>query len=147
MDLTTVALIIVIIGVILVIIEALNPGAFMIIPGVVMVIIGCIGLAIEDFLTSVYMPVVAIVLTLVVTLATVKLYRFISQPTAPETSVADALLEKEGVVTVTTNPTDLKGKVKIGFEIWSAVSDEPIDVGENIIVEAVEGVHVKVRRK
>lgn len=147
METATIALIVLIIGVLLIIAEALNPGAFMVIPGVVMVIIGSIGFAMPDFMTSIAMPVTAVVTTLIVTLVTVKLYRYIAKPSPPETSVSDALLGRDAVVTATTRSTDLKGKVKIGYEVWSAVSDEPIEAGENVTVEAVEGVHVKVKRK
>ena len=40
----------------------------------------------------------------------------------------------------------MKGKVKIGGDLWSATSDEPIEEGTEVIVESSEGVHVHVRR-
>ena len=39
---------------------------------------------------------------------------------------------------------NIKGKVKIGSEIWSARSLEPIDEGKSVIVVSAEGVHVVV---
>ena len=39
-----------------------------------------------------------------------------------------------------------ENKVKIGTDLWSAVSDEPIEVGTEVIVDSSEGVHVHVRR-
>lgn len=40
----------------------------------------------------------------------------------------------------------MKGKVRIGSDIWSATSDEPLEEGIEVIVENSEGVHVHVRR-
>ena len=69
------ALIIIIVGAVLILIEALNPGAFVIIPGTVLVIVGAIGYAVPDFLISIYSPIVAVALALPVTLITIKLYQ------------------------------------------------------------------------
>jgi membrane-bound serine protease (ClpP class) len=38
------------------------------------------------------------------------------------------------------------GSVMVHGEIWSAWSEEPVDVGEKIVVEAVNGLHLKVRK-
>ena len=40
----------------------------------------------------------------------------------------------------------MKGKVKIDSDVWSATSDEPIAIGEEVTVDRSEGVHVHVRR-
>ena len=53
MEATTVALIIVIIGALLILAEAMNPGAFMVIPGTVLVIVGIVGFIVPDFLFSI----------------------------------------------------------------------------------------------
>ena len=63
--------------------------------------------------------------------------------------VSKAYLEmagKEGTVTVATEVGNMKGKVRIGSDTWSATSDEPIAAGETVVVESSEGVHVHVRR-
>ena len=141
------ALIIIIVGAVLILIEALNPGAFFIIPGTVLVIVGAIGYAVPDFLFSIYSPIVAVVLALPVTLITIKLYQVLAKPVPPTTTVTDSLVGKKGKVITATDPNSLKGKVRIGMDIWSANSEEPIGEGEQVEVVAAEGVHITVVRR
>lgn len=47
----------------------------------------------------------------------------------------------------TTDITGEGGQVSIRGEIWSAVSDEPIQKGDNIVVVSVSGLILKVRKK
>ena len=143
----TVALIIIIVGAVMILIEAMNPGAFFIIPGTVLVIVGAIGYAVPDFLFSIYSPIVAVVLALPVTLITIKLYQILAKPVPPTTTVTDSLVGKRGKVITATDPNSLKGKVRIGMDIWSANSEEPIDEGEQVEVVAAEGVHITVVRR
>jgi len=147
MDAATVSLIIIIIGAIFILIEALSPGIFAVIPGTVLVIVGIIGYAVPDFLFSIYSPLVAIAIALPLTLITIKMYQVLAKPVPPTTTVTDSLIGKKGKVTVETAPNSLKGKVRIGMDIWSADSDETIGVGETVEVIAAEGVHVTVRKK
>ena len=147
MEAATVALIIIVIGALLILAEALNPGAFLVIPGSVLVIVGIIGFAVPDFLFSIYSPLTAILVAIPATLITIRLYQRLAEPVPPTTSVSDSLIGKEGKVTVRTGPDDLKGKVKIGMEVWSANSDEEIEEGESVVVIAAEGVHITVKRK
>ena len=143
----TVALIIIIVGAVMILIEAKNPGAFFIIPGTVLVIVGAIGYAVPDFLFSIYSPIVAVVLALPVTLITIKLYQILAKPVPPTTTVTDSLVGKKGKVITATDPNSLKGKVRIGMDIWSANSEEPIGEGEQVEVVAAEGVHITVVRR
>ena len=148
MDLGTVAIILIIVGLILLIIEALTPGFFAVIPGAVMVVIGVLGYYVKDFFTNVPLLVgSAIVVTVVVTVITIKGYQLLAKPEPPTTTVVDSLVGREGVVTSDIKPGSLKGKVKIGSDSWSATSDDLIKAGTDIIVYAAEGVHVKVRQK
>ena len=147
MEAATVALIIVAIGAVLILFETLSPGAFIVIPGTVMVIVGAIGFAVPDFLFSIYSPIVAIVIAVPVTILTIKLYQVLAKPVPPTTTVSESLIGKKGKVTVATEPTSLKGKVRIGMEIWSANSEEPIAEGEQVEVVSAEGVHITVRKK
>ena len=131
----------------MILIEAMNPGAFFIIPGTVLVIVGAIGYAVPDFLFSIYSPIVAVVLALPVTLITIKLYQVLAKPVPPTTTVTDSLVGKKGKVITATDPNSLKGKVRIGMDIWSANSEEPIGEGEQVEVVAAEGVHITVVRR
>ncbi len=146
MDPFTVAIILIVIGAIFLIIEAMTPGAFMVIPGVILVILGLVGAVAPDLLYSWWVVAIAIVIAIPVTAITVKGYQKLAEPEPPTTMVSDSLVGKSGVVTVTTNPDNLKGKVKIGSDLWSASSDEIIEEGTRVIVESSEGVHVHVRR-
>ena len=51
-----------------------------------------------------------------------------------------------GAVVVEVTPDNMKGKVRIGSDTWSAVADEVIPVGTEVTVDQSEGVHVHVVR-
>lgn len=147
MEATTIALIILALGAVLLIAEALSPGVFLVIPGTVLIILGVAGYIWPDFLLSVYSPLVGVIIAVPVTLVTLKAYQKLGKPEPPSTTVVDSLVGREGIVTVDTEPGSLKGKVRVGSDTWSARSDEPIEKGAEVIVESAEGVHVKVIRK
>lgn len=144
MEPTTIALCIIIIGALLIIIEAISPGVYMVIPGTVMVILGIVGYIIPDFLFSVWAPVTVVIVGLIVSILTVMAYKRLGDPEPPSTAVSDGLLGKVGTVTVETSADNIRGKVKIGSELWSARSLEPIEVGTTVRVVSTEGVHVIV---
>ena len=147
MDPVTIAIILMIIGLILLIIEALTPGFFAMIPGAVLVVMGLLGYFVDGFFTSWYLPATAIIVTLVVSVITIKFYQFLAKPEPPTTIVVDSLIGKEGVVLTDVRPGNLKGKVMIESDSWSATADDLIKSGTEVVVYAAEGVHVKVRQK
>ena len=147
MEPVTIALICITIGALCLIIEALSPGFFMLIPGMVFMILGVLGYFIDDFFTSWYLLVTMVVVTFLSTVLTIKLYQILAKPVPPETLVAETMIGKSGKVTVATEPGTIRGKVRIGFDIWSATSDEVIAAGSDIVVYEAEGVHVKVKIK
>ena len=57
---------------------------------------------------------------------------------------SEGLIGEEGVA-----KTDVKekGKVQVHGELWNAESDEPIAAGERVIVTAVRGMTVKVKKE
>jgi len=146
-DAQTLALIFIVVGAVFLIIEALSPGVFMLIPGTVLVLLGIIGYVWPEFLYSVYSPILVLVLVVPLTIGTVKMYQLLAKPEPPTTTVTDSLLGKEGVVTVRTEPDNIAGKVRIDSEIWSATSEEPIEAGAEVKVIRSRGVHVTVARK
>ena len=143
----TLAIIFLIAGAIMIMAEAMSPGVFIIIPGTVLLILGLIGLIYPDFLFSEYAPILALATALPVTLGTIKLYQKLAKPEPPTTVISESLIGKEGIVTVSTEPNSIKGKVKIGSHVWSARSSEPIEAGTEVEVIGGEGVHVTVSRK
>lgn len=146
MDPFTVAIILIIVGAIFLIYEGFSPGAFMVIPGTVLVVIGLIGAAFPDILYSWWSPVIALVIAVPITILTVKGYQRLAKPAPPTTTVADSLVGRIGTVVVATEVGNMKGKVRIGSDTWSATSDAPIEEGTEVEVESSEGVHVHVRR-
>lgn len=146
MDPFTVGLVLIVLGAVLLIIEAFSPGAFMVIPGVVLVIIGLVGVGYPDILFTWWTPVIAIVVAVPVTAVTVKGYQHLARPAPPTTTVTESLAGRRGIVLVATEPGTMRGKVRIDSDIWSATSDEAIEEGAEVVVESGEGVHVHVRR-
>lgn len=59
------------------------------------------------------------------------------------TTGSEGMIEKIGIATSTIAPY---GTIKIGAEIWKAVSDEKIKKGERIQVVEVHGLEVKVKK-
>ena len=142
-----VAIALVVIGLALVTTEATSPGAYLIIPGLDLLVIGIYGMIVPDMLYTWYTVVIAIVLTIPVVIGTLILYKHLGGTEPPSTTVTGSLIGRKGVVVIETNPDNLKGKVKIGSDTWSADSDEIIPVGTEVVVESGEGVHVHVARK
>jgi membrane-bound ClpP family serine protease len=147
MDAQTLAIIFVIIGAILLIIEGMSPGVFLLIPGTVLVILGIIGYVFPDFLYSVWSPILALAIAIPVTVGTVKMYQILGSTEPPSTTIAETLIGTYGTVTVRTEPGNLKGKVRIDSEVWSATSAEPIEAGTEVKIIKSEGVHVTVARR
>jgi membrane protein implicated in regulation of membrane protease activity len=134
------------VGILFLIYEVFAPGGFLVIPGIVLLVLGVVGLIWPDILMSIWAPVIALIVAIPVTLVTLKFYQYLAKPEPPTTTVTESLVGREGIVTVPTEAGSMKGKVKIGGDLWSATSDEPIEEGTEVIVESSEGVHVHVRR-
>lgn len=137
-----VALVLIVLGLILLIVEATSPGVFMIIPASILIILGALGLVSPDFLFSWWAILVAIVVAVPVTAITIYFYKFLGKPQPPSTTITDTLVGTTGIVLVTTIPGSLKGKIKIGSDTWSANSNKPIEAGTRAKVVRSEGVHV-----
>ncbi|NLL95147.1 MAG: NfeD family protein [Thermoplasmatales archaeon] len=146
MDPVIVSAIIVAIGAVFVIGEVFSPGAFMIVPGTVLIIVGIIGIIYPDFLFSWNSPIVAILVTAPITIVTIYAYQQLAKPEPPTTTVTESLVGRVGTVTVATSPDNLRGKIRIGTDVWSAASDEPIAEGEEARVVSATGVHVRVKK-
>ncbi len=146
MDPFMISCIILIAGAAFLIYEAFAPGGFGVIPGVVLIVLGIIGLIWPDILMSIWSPIIALVVAIPVTAITLKVYQYLAKPEPPTTTVADSLVGKTGKIIVATEMGNMKGKVKIGADVWSAVSDEPLEEGTDVVVDSSEGVHVHVRR-
>lgn len=143
----TVAAVLLVIGVLLLIVEAVSPGAFMLIPGAVLSVLGLFGMLFPDILFTWVSPVIAIVIAVPTVLLTLVLYRRLGSPEPPSTTVSDSLVGRKGKVVVATSSEDMRGKVKIDHDVWSATSDGPIAEGASVVVVSSEGVHVHVKEE
>ena len=137
---------ILIIGLALLVAEAFMPGAYMLIPGVVMAAVGVFGIVDNDEFFTALTPAVAIVAAVIATPLTFWMYARLGAPEPPTTTVAESLVGRKGVVTVEVSPGNMKGKVRIGNDVWSAQAEEVIPVGTEVTVDSSEGVHVHVVR-
>lgn len=137
-------LIFIIIGVLMLLAEAVTPGAFLVVPATVLLVLGALGMVAPEFLLSIWSPILAVVIGVPVFFLTVKTYQKLSPPMPPTTTVATSLIGMEGLVITDTCPNNLRGKVKIENEIWSATSTVPIPAGYRVKVVHSEGVHVEV---
>lgn len=141
---TDMALILLVIGALIILAEAISPGYFLLVPGTILVIIGFLGLVVPGLLYSWWSPILILVIFAPVTYLTIKLYQKIAPPVPPETTVATSLVGQKGVVLDDVFPNNLKGKVRIANDTWSATAKAHISKGTKVIVERSEGVHVYV---
>lgn len=82
-------------------------------------------------------------LLLVVTIPLTKKFR---QHKSVSTN-ADRLIGAEGVVIRKLDPIENKGQIKALGQIWSAstMDQSEIEIGEKVVVQAIEGVHAIVK--
>jgi membrane protein implicated in regulation of membrane protease activity len=136
----------VIVGIILYFIEAHTPGFFIAIPATVLIILGFVGLAVPGFISTPYGLVLAIIITVPSIIVTMKLYQKLAPPKLSETTIGSSLIGRVGIVTREVEPDNIKGKVKIDSEMWSATSEVNLPVGMKVTVTGSEGVHVIVEK-
>jgi len=134
----------IIIGILMLLAELSSPGAFILVPATVLLVLGFVGMWVPEVLFSPWSPVIVAVVAIPITYVTMKMYQRLAPPAPPETTVATSLVGMTGVVTVDVAPNNLKGKVRIEHDIWSATSNKPIPAGKKVVVKTSEGVHVSV---
>lgn len=139
------ALAFVIIGVLMLLAEAASPGAFIIVPASVLLVLGAVGLIYPDWLLTWWAPLAAVAVLVPMTLITIKLYQNLAPPAPPETTVASSLVGLTGVVEADVHANNLRGKVRIAHDTWSATTASGvIPAGTKVLVTGSEGVHVNV---
>jgi membrane protein implicated in regulation of membrane protease activity len=136
----------IVIGIVLLMVEATSPGFFIAVPATVLILIGGLAMLIPGFFTSPWSPITALVVGSLATVFTIKLYARLAPPQAPMTTVGTSLIGKSGTVTKEVVPDSIAGKVNIENQIWSATSNEVIPVGARVQVVGSAGVHVVVEK-
>lgn len=136
----------IVIGALVLLIEAFSPGFFMTVPGTVMIILGILLVLGVDIFNSVWGIVVGVVAALVSASLTVWFYSRINRGSGPPTTMSrDTVIGRTGRVTRAVDAASLDGKVRVEGHEWSAHSTgAPIPVGALIRVVESEGVHVIV---
>ncbi|MDD1743012.1 MAG: hypothetical protein LUO85_00125, partial [Methanomassiliicoccales archaeon] len=82
----------IVIGVLMLLAEAALPGNFLLVPATVLLVLGVLGFAFPDILSSVWGPIVAVIVLAPSTYLTIKLYQKIAPPAPPQTRVATSLV-------------------------------------------------------
>jgi membrane protein implicated in regulation of membrane protease activity len=132
-----------IIGVICVIIEILDPAVFFISFGIA----GLITSPISTLGIPIWLQVLIFgIISFIVFLFMRKVYEKLFQKEKTETNVY-ALVGKTGLV-ITSIPSDGRGEVKVGGEIWTAIAEDNIVItnGEKITVLAIDGNKLIVKK-
>jgi membrane protein implicated in regulation of membrane protease activity len=134
----------IIIGILMLLAELSAPGAFILVPATVLLVLGFVGMVAPDILISWWSPVIVAVVVIPITYVTMRMYQKLAPPAPPETTVATSLVGMTGVVVADVTPNNLKGKVRIEHDTWSATSNKAISAGKKVVVKMSEGVHVTV---
>lgn len=134
------------IGIVLAIIELVDPGMF--IAPSILIMIGFIAIVFgPEYIFSFWTFVAIILLVFPLFFLSRKYHDFRSSPYTPTTTTT-TLKGQEAYVIKEINPENISGKVKQrrGSKIWSATADERIEKGEKVKITEAKGVHVIVEK-
>ena len=106
-----------------------------------------ISMIVSFFTANIYIQtIVFVVFSIIFTIFTRpilnKLFK-IKDKTSTPTNIY-SIVGKKGIVTEDINNIDYTGKVKVAGELWSAISNEDLTKGTQIIVTEIDGVKLKV---
>ena len=148
-DISIIGWTIIAIGLILLLIEAYNPGFFLAVPGTTLIILGVIALLFPGIFQSSMIIVIGIIIVIVSSAISIWIYSHLTpEGVVPITISRDSLKGKCGLVRETVTPDSISGKVEIDNVEWSAKSRENIiEKGKKVRVVSSEGVHVIVEEE
>jgi membrane protein implicated in regulation of membrane protease activity len=142
----TIGIALVVVGIALFAFELIHPGALLLIPGSILLVAGFLYLFLPDILLDSYIgPVLVIVAAIFGALVEIPYYRWVAPVHRPMSTTSGGLVGEEAIVIAPVEVNNLRGKVKVKSEIWSARSDQPIPVGTRVRVIHGEGVSVTVQ--
>lgn len=131
-------------GAVLYLIEVLNPGFFLAVPGTVLLVMGMLGIFWPSFIWSPWSLLVLPISAGAGTGATLFMYkRFAPPDLRPTTLASDSLVGREGRLKAAI-PPDGRGVVRIEGQDWRAVSEWPLAVGTLVKVVRVDGLTLVV---
>ncbi|MCI4345672.1 MAG: NfeD family protein [Thermoplasmata archaeon] len=141
----TVGLLMLIVGIAVLTFEIIHPGAFLLIPGTVLLVVGALYILVPNFLLdTIWGPLIVAAVTVAAMLVTIPLYQHLGKIHRPLTTTPQTLTGEQGLVVTEVIPDSLKGKVRVGSEIWSARARTTIPLGTRVRVLGGEGVAVNV---
>ncbi len=145
-EVSAIGLILVVGGLLLIAIEFVHPGAFLLIPGTVVLAGGLMYIFAASLLTSSdYGPLIVALVAVAAIFVTLPYYRKMAPVHRPMATTPESLTGETGLVVAAVVPDSLRGKVRVRSEIWSARSDRGIPVGTRVRVQGGEGVAVWVQ--
>lgn len=133
----------IIIGIGLMVAEAMYPGFFVAVPGTVLLVMGSVFILLPEIFEQ-WSGIIMVVTALLASITTVLLYHKIAPGQKPSSTSMDSLVGMKGVVITDIKPGSISGKVKLINQVWSATSDSAIPEGRKVEVISSQGVHVKV---
>jgi len=138
--------ILIVIGVLMLLVEAFNPGFFIAVPGTTLIIIGIISLLFPELFDTPLIIIIGVIVALLSAGISVMIYsRIATDSRSPFTASKDSLIGKTGIVTKEISADSISGKVTIENVDWSATTEgKSISAGKKVKVTHSEGVHVTV---
>jgi len=147
MDFFSLGIAFVVIGLLMLIAEMHTPGFFIAVPGTVFIIFGIVLMLMGNRVTLPIAVAVILITSVVTTILVMLFYKKLGEGKLETTTTLENLVGKEGIVVRRVGPDNLKGKVKIDGEVWSATADRVIPEGRRVVIIKGEGVHIIVREK
>ncbi len=145
-DVLVLGLGLILIGVVLLIMEFVHPGALMVLPGTILLVAGILLLAFGslNILQTVGGPFIVGGVLIGAGVLAILFYSRLAPTHPPMASTFDTLQNLTAEVTVAVVPGTMKGKVRVRGEIWSARGTVPIPVGARVRILGGQGVILNV---
>lgn len=125
-------------GLVLYLIEMLNPGFFIAVPGTVLIVVGILLLFFPSMFDYPLSWLGLIVLAAATAWVTMRVYRRWAPPeTSTTTPSIDNIVGKLGVADEAVTPDG--GHVRVAGELWRATSEVTVAVGTRVEVVGLEG--------
>lgn len=142
---TNLYFVLIIIGALLLLFEAVNPGFFAAVPGTTMIVLGVMFLMGINVFSSTWGILIGVASAFIAASLSVLLYRRLSPEQLPTTMSRDSLVGKEGRVMKEVRSDEISGKVSVsGVELSARSTERTLPPGTSVRIISSEGVHVIV---
>lgn len=135
----------IVVGLILFGVELIHPGALLLVPGSIILMAGVLYIFFPATLLQTPYGALAILLAAIVgALVQIPFYRWVAPNHRPMTTTSGGFTGEVGIVVAPIDPNTMRGKVRIGSEVWTARADRAIPSGTRVKVVSGEGVSLLV---